>query len=272
MNYEKYGPWALVTGASRGLGAEFARQLADRGFNIVLVARKTHLLESLATELEEVHNVKTRVISIDLSETEAANAIIEATNDIQVGLLINNAAMIMGGAFVKHDLHDEINLLNVNVTTPLKLTHYFGSKMRERGRGGMIFVASIAGYNSLPYMANYMATKSYLVSFGEALYHEFKKEGVDVLVLSPGLMNTDPDNTREPDVGLEEPDSAEKDKAMPVTPVVVEAFENLGRKITVFPGTQSKIMEFIFKHILTRGMVTNIFGNMLIEDISKEML
>ena len=110
MNYEKYGPWALVTGASRGLGKEFARQLADRGFNIVLVARKKHLLESLAAELEEKHTVKTRVIAIDLSKTEAANAIIEATNDIQIGLLINNAAMLMGGALVKHDLRDEITL------------------------------------------------------------------------------------------------------------------------------------------------------------------
>ena len=272
MNYEKYGPWALVTGASRGLGAEFARQLAERGFNVVLVARKITLLESLATELKEKHNVKTRVIAVDLSMTEAANTMIEATNDIQVGLLINNAMMMMGGALVKHDLRDEINLLNVNVTTPLKLTHHFGGKMRERGKGGLIFVASIAGYNCLQYMANYIATKSYLISLGEALYHEFKKEGVDVLVLSPGLMKTDPDNTREPDVGLEKPDSASMDKAMPVAPVVIETFKNLGRKTTVFPGTQSKIMAFIFKHILTRGMVANIFGNMGIENISKDIL
>jgi hypothetical protein len=143
---------------------------------------------------------------------------------------------------------------------------------RGRGRGGIIFVASIAGYNCVPYMANYMATKSYLISLGEALHHEFKNHGVDVLVLSPGLMNTDPDNTREPDVGLEKPDSDSMGKAMPVAPVVVETFKNLGRKITVFPGTQSKIMAFLFKHVLTRGMVANIFGNMGIENISKEML
>jgi short-subunit dehydrogenase len=272
VNCEKYGPWALVTGASRGLGKEFARQLADRGFNTVLVARKKHLLESLAAELEEKHTVKTRVIAIDLSKTEAANAIIEATNDIQVGLLINNAAMLMGGALVKRDLRDEINMLNVNVTTPLKLTHYFGSKMRERGRGGIIFVASIAGYNCMPYMTNYIATKSYLISFGEALYHEFKKEGVDILVLSPGLMDTDPQNTHEPIVGIEKPDSPPKNRGMAVTPVVAEALENLGRKITVVPGIMTKISVFIFKHILTRGMCANMFGSMGIEAISKEML
>jgi len=272
MNYEQYGPWALVTGASRGLGAEFVRQLANKGFNIVMVARKKHLLESLATELEKKENVKTKIISSDLSETEAANVIIKATDDIQVGLLINNATMITGGALVKHDLQDEINLLNVNIVAPLKLTHHFGSKMRERGRGGIIFVASIAGYNSFPYMANYIATKSYFISLGEALYHEFKKEGVDILVLSPSFMNTDPDDTRAPYVGIENPESIAKDKMMSVTPVVNEALENLGRKITVFPGIESKIMAFIFKHILSRKKVTNILRNTALEMISKDML
>lgn len=272
MDTKKYGSWALVTGASRGMGAEFARQLADRGFNIVLAARKKHLLESLATELEEKHNIKTRVIIVDLSETEAADAIIEATNDIQVGLLINNAMMMMAGAFVKHDLNDEINMLNVNITTPLRLTHYFGTQMRERGSGGIIFVASIAGYNSMPYMANYIAAKSYLVSFGEALYHEFKKEGVDILVLSPGLTDTDPHNTHEPIVGIQERDRTTKDRGMAVTPVVADTLENLGRKISVIPGMKYKIMAFIFKHFLTRARVSNLFGSMGIKEISKDML
>ena len=140
------------------------------------------------------------------------------------------------------------------------------------GRGGIIFVASIAGYNSMPYMANYIATKSYLISFGEALYHEFKKEGVDVLVLSPGLTDTDPDNTHEPIVGIQERNLTTKDRGMAVTPVVTEALENLSRKISVVPGMQYKTMAFIFKHFLTRARVSNLFGSMGIKEISQEML
>ena len=274
MNYKKYGPWALVTGASRGLGEEFARQLAEGGFNVVLVARKKHLLESLAADLEKKHNVETRVLVIDLSTTEAANAIIEATDDIQVGLLINNAAMLMGGALVKHDVRDEIRILNVNVTTPLQLTHHFGSKMRERGRGGIMFVSSFAGYNCMPYMANYMATKSYLASLGEALYHEFKKEGVDVLVLSPGMLDTDPHKTHAPTVGIKQADSTTESGGMapaPVPPVVAEVLSSLGKKTTVVPGITIKIMTFVFKHILTRGMVANLLGNLSIQNVPDDM-
>ena len=147
-------------------------------------------LTTFSRELEKKYDIKAKTIAEDLSQPEAIDIIDEATKEIEIGLLVNNAAMVLAGALVKTEVTDEMQVIHANISAPVQLTHLFGRKMSQRGQGGIIFVASIGGYSSVPYMANYMATKAYLVSLGEALNYELKKKGVDVTVLCPGGAKT----------------------------------------------------------------------------------
>jgi len=264
---EKYGPWALITGSSSGMGEEFARQLAAQGFNIVLVARRQHLIEKIAEDLESKYNIKARTIAADLSKTETINIITGATDDIEIGLLINNAAMFSVGTLVKVDIIYEKELLETNTAAPLQLTHYFGNKMVQQGRGGIIFVASSGGYCSLPYMANYMASKAYLISLGEALHYELKRKGVDVLVFSSGGVKTKPEGAP----GLKGFDDSKLPEGLEVTPVVSTVLKALGKKPTVVPGLLNKTMTFVFKHFTSRKTNTRIFGRMIGKGVDSDL-
>ena len=167
---EKYGPWALVTGASSGIGEEFAHQLAAKGFNLVLAARREQVLDQLARKLDNNHNIRTRTIQIDLSEPDVINVIEGSTRDIEIGLLVNNAGGgFFGTAFLENDLKEEIKVAHLNTIAPTELAHHFGQKMSARGRGGIIFVSSIVAYQGMPYVANYTAAKSYVLVLGESL-------------------------------------------------------------------------------------------------------
>ena len=274
IKYERYGPWALVTGASTGLGEEFARQLAANGLNVVLVARRKQLLDNVARELESKYDIKSKTVAVDLGQPEAIDIIDEATKEIEIGLLVNNAAMILAGALVKTELTDQTQVIQANIATPLKLAHLFAQKMSQRGRGGIIFVSSMGGYGSMPYMANYMAAKSYFISLGEALHYELKNKGVDVTVLCPGGIDT------RPKVGVKEIKGLDsnwlrKDEVkgvMGVTPVAAAALKALGRKPTVVPGLKNDAMIFMVKRILPRKTNTGMFANIIKKGVLEEYL
>jgi len=268
IEYKKYGPWALVTGASSGIGKEFARQLAANGLNVVLVARRKQVLDNVARELESKYNIKTKVIAVDLSQPKAIDIIAKATKDIEIGLLVNNAATLAAGALVKTEMTDQMQTIQVNIVASLQLAHLFGRKMSQRGRGGLIFVASIGGYFSLPYWANYMATKAYLISLGEALHCELKKKGVDVTVLCPEGTKTGGQFRAK---GLDGRKLSDKG-SMSVTPVVASALKALGQKPTVIPGLMNNIIVFIFTRLLPRKVVRNIFAKMMKKGVLKEFL
>jgi hypothetical protein len=157
---ERYGPWALITGASSGIGAEFARQLAALGLNMVLVARRRDRIEHLALQLSERHNIRTRTIAADLSPSDFMSSIGPMTEELEIGLLVNNAGFALTGGFWDHALEKELELLNVNCRAPLILAYEFGRKMIERKRGGIIFLASMVGFASVPFWANYAASKA----------------------------------------------------------------------------------------------------------------
>src|SRR5262245_35151814 len=178
---ERYGPWALVTGASAGIGAEFARQLSEMGLNLVLVARRRQRLEDLARELES--KVQVRIVAADLSRPDFLPGILSVTNSIEVGLLVNNAGFGLAGHFIEHELEKELDLLNVNCRAPLILTHEFGRQMAQRKRGGIIFVSSVSAYIATPFEASYTASKVYELFLAESLEYESKKNGVDMLAL-----------------------------------------------------------------------------------------
>ena len=180
----RYGSWALIAGASEGTGASFAHQLAAKGLNLILVARREALLAALAEEIRSKYGSECISASIDLSADAAADQMLKLAEDRDVGLFISNAgADTIGSMFLDSDLATWDALVTRNVNTVLRCCHGFGRRMRERGGGGMILVGSGAGYGGMPGIGVYCATKAFDMVLGEALWAELKPHGVDVLNL-----------------------------------------------------------------------------------------
>ncbi len=180
-------PLALVTGASSGLGEQFARQLARRGHDLILVARRADRLEKLAAELETAAHV----IPCDLATEAAALPSRVAERDLEVNLLLNNAGFGTHGRFAEQDAAREAEEVRVNCEAVVTLTHAFLPAMLERGRGGIITVASSAGFQPIPYQAVYAATKAFALNFSDALHTELRGSGIRVLAVNPGPVPTE---------------------------------------------------------------------------------
>ncbi len=184
---------ALITGASAGLGEQFARCFARDGHDVILVARTASRLEALAAELEQAHSVKAHVLAADLTRPEAPQRLFEevGARQLEVEFLVNNAGFGSSGPFLEQDLEREAQMVELNCTALMKLTHLFARPMRERGHGRILNVASTAGFQPGPFMATYYATKAFVVSFSEALSHELKGSGVTVTCHCPGATHTE---------------------------------------------------------------------------------
>jgi uncharacterized protein len=190
MSIERYGPWALIVGGSEGIGAAFARALAAKGFNIVLVARKPEPLEELAEELRETH-VEVRTVSADLSETGVLERVRAATDDVEVGFLIYNAgANATRGNFVELDPDVYRSVINITVVGQAEFTRHYGGLMKERGRGGIILAGSSSNFLGSVTLATYTGAKAFSRIFGEALWAECKPMGIDVLHLVINFTDT----------------------------------------------------------------------------------
>lgn len=183
----KFGPFALVTGASSGIGAEFARQLAQLGLSVVLVARRQERLTKLAGELESKHHIRAIAIVADLSTQTGVSDVIEKTLNLDIGLFVNNAGMEQAGAFLLHDEEQHRNLLQLNIIALTTLTHAIGRRMVVRGGGGIIFVSSLAR-NVLPWMTIYSASKAFVSSLALTLREEFRGSKIQVMAFEPGLV------------------------------------------------------------------------------------
>lgn len=190
INVDRFGPWAVVTGASSGIGHEFARQLAASGINLVLVARRLATLHDAGAALAARHGIGYRAVGIDLSGPGLLTPIVEATADLDVGLLVSNAGAASPGAFLESDLDAQRGIVRLNTTAHLDLAHHFGQRLVRRGRGGIVLVSALGASHGVPYMANAAATKAYVASLGEALHVELAKQGVHVTVLHPGPTRT----------------------------------------------------------------------------------
>ncbi|MES2494394.1 MAG: SDR family NAD(P)-dependent oxidoreductase [Pseudomonadota bacterium] len=179
---EKYGPWAIIAGASEGTGREFARQVAAQGVNCILIARRQDPLDEVATQIRAESGVECVTASIDLARPEAFDRIVEASGEREVGLFISNAGADPNGSrFLDKPVQSWVDLINRNVMTSVRCCHHFGGQMRERGRGGIIFVGSAACYGSGPHLATYCGVKAFDLCFAEGLWSELKPHGVDVL-------------------------------------------------------------------------------------------
>jgi short-subunit dehydrogenase len=187
----KYGPWALIAGASEGIGASLADQLAGRGLHLVLVARNGALLDGVASRAREAHGVQTRVVVQDLTDPDAAAKLAEATDDLDVGLLIYNAgASDRVTTFLDNEFDYSLKQIKLDCIGPIALTHHFGQAMRERGRGGIVLVASLACLAGSATLAVYSAVKAFQHNFAEGLWSELRPHGVDVCCTPLGMTYT----------------------------------------------------------------------------------
>lgn len=187
----KYGGWALITGASSGIGKEFARSIAARNVNCVLVARRADRLRELAAELEGQHGVSCRCIELDLTADDAVDSLQKATGDIPIGILVNNAGFGYAGNFETRDPERLKALVNLNCLVPILLTRAFLPAMKERKTGAVIMVASIVGFLPAPFDSTYSASKAFDLYFGESLWGELRGTGIDVITLCPAVTKTE---------------------------------------------------------------------------------
>lgn len=185
--------WALVTGASSGIGAEFARQLAARGMHLVLVARRKPMMEELAGELDTRHGTKCEIIASDLSEPAAGQRIFEQiiSRGIDVEVLVNNAGFGFVGVVDDVDIQHMMRMIDLNISSATDLIYRILPGMLERKRGAIINVSSLAAFQPVAYMSVYAATKAYLLHLSEALWAEVKERGVTIMALCPGTTETD---------------------------------------------------------------------------------
>src|SRR5438309_10094959 len=245
----QFGPWALVTGASSGIGKEFTRQIAASGINVVLVARREALLAELGRAIAQEFDVQYRALAMDLSQEGFIEGIADATHDIDIGLVVSNAGTANPGEFLKLDRQLLQATLRLNTMSHLDIAHYFGRKLAERRRGGLILVGAMGAENGIPYITNDAAAKAYVHSLGEALHYEFKPLGVCVSVLAAGFTNTpvlekfgfDP-------------------KTMPMKPMSVEQCVSEGlsgllkNRSRVVPGRLNRIMKALVPASSARTM------------------
>jgi short-subunit dehydrogenase len=252
---ENYGPWALVTGASSGIGLEFSRTLAARGLNLVLVARRLARLQELARTLATDHRIEVRPVQCDLGQHGFVSDVSPAVADIEVGLLINNAGFSNTGELVENPLSRELDLLHVNCRAPLILSHMLGGAMKRRGRGGIVFVSSVAGFAAMPLWANYSASKAYALFLGEALHEELRPHGVDVVTVCPGPTKTEFEDVAHVDFGR----LSQGAGVLTAGDVVAAALSSLGHRSTVVVGTGNKLTA-LSPRLMPRRMATRMFG------------
>jgi short-subunit dehydrogenase len=248
----------LITGASSGIGAAFASKLAARGRNVLLVARSEDRLIALCNELGRLTSIRAQYVAIDLQQPGAAEQLFEETNKrgLEIDMLINNAGFGSMGDFTKLDLKTELDMINLNVTALVDLTHHFLVPMRDRKRGTIVNVASTAGFQPVPYMATYAATKAFVLSFSEALWEENRVHGIHVMALCPGVTETNFFNAS----GIDRPPMRTIQTA---EEVVDTALRSLERKKNLVISGWTNWFTIAAERFVPRTMVTKVAGKAL---------
>ena len=255
---ERYGPWALVAGASEGLGAAYAEALARRGLDLILVARRGELLQALAARLDAKYAINVRSLPLDLSQPEAAEQIARETQADEVGLLVYNAAFSAVGRFLDHPMEDHLREVDTNVRTPLGLVNTFGQRMLAAGHGGIILMSSLSAFQGSAYISTYSATKAFNIVLAEGLWEEWRRSGVDVLACIAGAIRT-------PNYLASSPKRSGciADATLKPESVVAEALAALGHRPTVIPGRLNRLSSFVMRRLLSRQAAIRIMGNVL---------
>ena len=174
---DKYGPWALVAGASEGIGEAFAIQLADRGLNLILIARNQEKLRNLQGRLGG-KGISVKILPLDLADEKLLEIVDRETKNLPIGLVVYNACFASIEPFINQDLEEKLKHLDVNCRGPVILAHHFAPKMSEKGRGGIILMSSMAGFQGSALVSTYAATKAFNTVLGESLWAELRPKGV----------------------------------------------------------------------------------------------
>jgi short-subunit dehydrogenase len=257
----RYGPWAIVAGASAGLGAAFAEQIAAQRLNLLLLARRPDLLEKVGAQLAATYGVQVRTMALDLAGDDATARVAAEAGGLDVGLLVYNAAFSAIGPFLDRPLEDHLREIATNCRTPLGLAYTFGQLMRQRGRGGIILMSSLSALQGSALIANYAATKAYNLLLAEGLWEELRGAGVDVLACRAGAVSTP--NYLESLSRAGRPAARPPAGAMLAEAVVAAALVGLGRGGSLTPGFSNQAAAFVMGRLLPRGLAIRLMGGVL---------
>ena len=248
----KYGPWAAVAGASEGLGAAFAEDLAKRGLNLILIARNPEKLEALSVSLRNRYPVEIIVRSIDLADFEQTKQSVSRP-ETDIGLLVYNAAYAPIGYFENISEENLIRIVDVNIRAPLLLSKLVSVQMIEKKKGGIILMSSLAGNQGSPKIATYAASKAFNAIFAEGIWNELKKHGIDVMACCAGAITTpgykNAQNTKDAPGTLNANEVAEK------------TLNALGKGPTVIPGFTNKMARFFMVRLFSRKFAISIMDH-----------
>ncbi|MBN8218107.1 MAG: SDR family NAD(P)-dependent oxidoreductase [Spirochaetes bacterium] len=251
---DRYGPWALVAGASAGIGEAWAREAARRGLNVVLLARRAAPLRRLSGELAERYGVKTIVLPLDLSRADSVEVLARRVRGLEIGLVICNAAAIPVDPFLERGMEEHLAAMNVNVRAPLALAHRLGAPMLARGRGGMVFMASLSASMGTARVVHYAATKAWNRVFAEGLWVEWRKHGVDALACVAGTVDTP---------GMRASNARSMLGAQSAEAVVRASVAALGKRPSVIPGWGNRISGFFMERLMPRKLMIQLLGGVM---------
>ena len=252
----KYGQLALVAGASKGIGAAFSNYLASEGMDLVLVARNKEDLSQLAASLKDKYQIKVTSICCDLSDRDSANQIKNAVQGLEINLLVYNAALSYIGPFEKNSLEHHNQIALTNMITPMNLVQIFGETMLENGKGALILMASLAGFQGSGFLAAYASTKAFNRVLAESLWYEWKNRGVDVIACCAGATST-------PNFIESNPEKLSffAPRVLNAEEVVEECMKQLGKKPSFIPGRGNRVASFIMQKLFPRKLAISIMGD-----------
>jgi short-subunit dehydrogenase len=250
----RYGPWAVIAGASEGIGQAYADQLAATGLNLITLARRAELLAADAARLRAAHGVEVRPVALDLAASDLAERFDSAIDGHEVGLLVYNACYSHIGTFLDVPLTDHLRTLDVNCRGPVTLVRQLAPRLTARGRGGIVLMSSMSGFQGSAMVASYAATKAFNTVLAEGLWYELAPHGVDVLACIAGATSTPGFEQSTPD--------AKKGKAMPMTPAAVarEGIAALGTGPVHIAGRVNRAVNLVAR-LMTRRARTRFFSS-----------
>lgn len=256
---ENFGPWAIIAGASEGLGAAYAEEIARKGLNVILIARRKDKLEELEKSISKTFNVKAETIQLDLGSDDFLINLAAKTKNKEIGLMVYNAALSPIGLFHNNsaDIHQKV--IKVNCQAPMQMSYHFGSLMKERGKGGIILMSSLAGLQGNPIHTHYSASRAYNINLAEGLWDELKNSGVNVIACLAGPTSTpNYDRSQPKDIGAVNFTKLTPEK---VAKQAIKAIKK-ARKPIFIPGTMNKITTFILQNFLSRKARVRFMGKM----------